>query len=239
MPRAALPGAITTVFSPQSRRRRRRGRPASAPSGSAASGRTHDEAQRVVHLAARERRERRGHHLDALAHRQQPPTSCSSMIRTLMRTALRCARAPRRRGAGRAPRARVELLGAVRARRPRRDVRMREHPRERERRHVDATRAPPRREAIEAVEDARRRRGARTARGASSSASPPGTPRRGGTCRSASRPAAGRTARTRCRSRAEREHVLLVAALEQRERVLEQRRCPCASASSSRPRRSC
>ena len=36
-------------------------------------GRPHDEAQRVVHLAARERRERLGHHVDALVHRQQPP----------------------------------------------------------------------------------------------------------------------------------------------------------------------
>ena len=70
-PRALFPGKIATAFSAYS------GALAAAvrghqPHQARLARRTDDESQRVVHLAARERSERLGHHVDALVHRQEP-----------------------------------------------------------------------------------------------------------------------------------------------------------------------
>ena len=119
-------------------------------------------------------------------------TSCSSITRTLMLeeppdpvsvVGRKCKLARRQH--------RVEVLGAVRAADRAGDTGTREHPRERERRHVDAARVRLVAQPVEPVEDAVVDEAARTGRDAASSASPRGTTRRAGTCRSASRPDSG------------------------------------------------
>ena len=166
------------------------------------SGRPHDETQRVVHLAARERRERVGHHVDALAIGSSRLTSCcrgcaprhgkkpSDLVS--FGSGVRSQAARGEHG--------VEVRGRASGRRRLRHPGA-EHPGEGERRHVDTARARPPRRAARARRRRASSRAARTARDAGSSATRPGTPRRAGTCRSASRRRAARTARTRCRAR--------------------------------------
>ena len=69
-PRALFPGKIVSVFSDQSCASPPRCAGISPMQARLVLG-AYDEAQRVVHLAARERRERSGHQVDALRHRQE------------------------------------------------------------------------------------------------------------------------------------------------------------------------
>ena len=99
-----------------------------------------DEAQRVVELVARERGQHLRHRLDALGHRQQPAHVVLAQDPDASREERAYAVAlPGRRAEARAPRATgSRCAGAGRPADGAGDVRVREHPGECERRHVDA-----------------------------------------------------------------------------------------------------
>ena len=185
-----------------------------------------DEAQRVVHLAAGQRREGAGHHFDALVHRQQPPyvlfidhanahasknlpiRSRSSAERTTSRAASTGLRCSARFGPHTAPAtpglASTQAKASVAMSKPRESRLLAQ--------------------AVEPIEDgvgdeplvrAGSLRHARTFR------------KRLAAAVLAGQPAAGQRPEGQVRDPvgdAERQHALLVAALEQRVRVLKQRR---------------
>ena len=213
---------------------RRRGAPASAPSGSARPAGGRRSAAGCAPRRARATRAPRP------SPRCTRPSAAAAARRARRGSARSCEEPPIRscvlgvESAGRAPRApgRAARRGSARRRRPRRAVR--EHPRERERRHVDAARL----RLGSRSGRARRRRASSTRRsygpGRCVMREPSGnaSPRR---YLPVSQPPGSGPNGTYAMSfaRAERQHVLLVAALEQRERVLEQRRVAVPSASAT------
>ena len=156
----------------------------SAPVGSG------DRAERVVELAARERREHLGHRLDARLHVEEladvvlgeddhgnKPRRCGVLLRRELE---------RERLAHR-----LELLGARRPDDDRGHLGHAEQPCDREPGHRDAALARLALERLERVEDRVRLELRGSPRAAASCAIPPGTPRRAGSGPASQPPASG------------------------------------------------
>ena len=196
-PRVGLSGKTQTVFSEYA------ARAAGAVGGHQADQRsTRPAGTRSSAAAGRARRGRAPRAMPAIASMQPSMSrSCSTSAWLRTRIAISVKNEPTSsrslRGvssSASASRTGSRCSGRARPDDDRRHARMRQQPREREPGHADAARRPPRpRAPSSAVVDVARCRSCGTAPGAASCASPRAAPRRAGTCRSASRPRAGRT----------------------------------------------
>ena len=157
--------------------------------------RARDEAERLVQLAACERAQHVVHRVDALVHRQQrPDVGIGEDEHAHAKRAVSCSRLGRREVEGERLEGGPEVLGPPRPDHDRGHARVGEEPGDRER----GRRRPARARPLARTPRARRRpgppAGARYGPGRSVMREPAAAPRRGGTCPSASRPRAGRTA---------------------------------------------
>ena len=190
-PRERVGGHDHDLLERRTRASRHHGRTGMRPSSvSAPSGRD-DRAERVVELAARERREHLLHRLDARRPcRASSRTSCSRED-DHGNNPRRCACSSGREVERERLAHRLELLGARRPDHDRGQLGHAEQPRDREAGHRDAALARLGLERLERVEGRRPTRTAGTPRAAASCAIPPGSSRRAGSVPASQPPAIG------------------------------------------------